>query len=211
MKHIVKGEEPLALIEFKNKGNTPDNAGWKPNWGDFRKPEKPIVHDTLLNEQGYICCYCMQQIERSSSHFEHLKPRSLSTEEEKLAYTNMLASCGRDDGKPENLQEHCGRIRGNKELFVSPLHHDCESRFRFYNDGMIRPVDDMVTAHHLFPSGTNSLFTGPVYTCLGRQIFHVGLSAVSRQCAIHPGRRPMANITVSMVVGIPMARYIIPE
>jgi len=32
----------------------------------------------------------------------------------------------------------------------------------------------------------------------------------SRQCASHPGRRPIANLTVKMFVGIPSARVMLP-
>jgi hypothetical protein len=36
-------------------------------------------------------------------------------------------------------------------------------------------------------------------------------SNTSFQCAIQPGMRPMENITVNMLVGIPMALRMIPE
>lgn len=151
MKHIVKGNEPREFTRWKDRVNDPGNDGWRPLWGNFQNPEKTIVHNSFLHEQGSICCYCMQMIDRFSSHFEHVKPREVSkqenNEEEQLSYGDMLASCGKDDGKPENLQVHCGQHRGRKgnwydpDLFVSPLHPDCESRFRFYDDGMIRAVD----------------------------------------------------------------------
>jgi uncharacterized protein (TIGR02646 family) len=152
MKHIEKGNEPIEFTHWKERVNDPENVGWRPSWDKFQNPEKSVVHHSLMNEQGYICCYCMQRIDRASSHFEHIKPRELSTqqnnEKEKLDYTNILASCGRDDGKPENMQEHCGQLRGRKgnwynpALFVSPLNPECENRFRFYDDGKIRPAID---------------------------------------------------------------------
>ena len=39
----------------------------------------------------------------------------------------------------------------------------------------------------------------------------VGSSFCSFQWAIQPGRRPIANITVNMLVGIPIARMMMPE
>ena len=44
------------------------------------------------------------------------------------------------------------------------------------------------------------------YSCRGRAIFVVGSSIISRQWAIHPGRRPSSKRTVNMLVGKPSAR-----
>jgi hypothetical protein len=38
----------------------------------------------------------------------------------------------------------------------------------------------------------------------------LGFSLVSFQLAIQPGMRPMANMTVNMLVGMPMARMMMP-
>jgi len=57
-----------------------------------------------------------------------------------------------------------------------------------------------------FSMGTNSRTLGPLYICRGRQIRLDGDSCISFQWAIQPGRRPIANKTVNMPTGIPMAR-----
>lgn len=72
MKYIKKNPEPAAFAQWKQQSN----ADWKPNWDNFQKPEKPIVHDALLSEQGYICCYCGQRINQITSHIEHFQPRT---------------------------------------------------------------------------------------------------------------------------------------
>lgn len=59
MKYIRKGKEPEEFTNWKNL----ENDDWKPNWDDnFQAPEKPIVHESLLREQGYICCYFVKQL-----------------------------------------------------------------------------------------------------------------------------------------------------
>jgi uncharacterized protein (TIGR02646 family) len=153
MKHIIKNDEPPELNHWKNRVNDPENDGWRPTWRNFQNPEKTIVHNALIKDQGHICCYCMREIGKETSHIEHVNPRSGTGEEERLSYANMLTSCDAEDqqkrngqnGNDELLQQHCGHYRQtwyDTALYVSPLIPDCEKRFRFYDDGAIRPVDD---------------------------------------------------------------------
>lgn len=153
MKHIAKSDEPPELENWKNRVNDPENDGWRPTWKNFQNPEKTIVHNALLKDQGNICCYCMREIGKETSHIEHVLPRSRTGEEERLSFANMLTSCDgeyQQDSNTQNkndelLQQHCGHYRQNwydSALYVSPLIPGCEKRFRFYDDGAIRPVDD---------------------------------------------------------------------
>ncbi len=64
MKHIKKNQEPEKFTNWKAL----ENDDWKPSWDDnFQTPEKPVVHDALLKEQGYICCYCGMRITRTAT------------------------------------------------------------------------------------------------------------------------------------------------
>lgn len=42
--------------------------------------KKTDAHDSLLQKQGFICCYCGRGITKEISHIEHLKPRYPNTE-----------------------------------------------------------------------------------------------------------------------------------
>jgi uncharacterized protein (TIGR02646 family) len=87
----------------------------------------------------------MGGIDTDSSHIEHIKPQSRSSEREKLDYGNMLASCKGEGEQAGSIQQHCGHYRGNwydPELFVSPLHSACETRFRFFADGKVRAAEN---------------------------------------------------------------------
>jgi uncharacterized protein (TIGR02646 family) len=147
MKFIPKTPEPPEFTAWK-QFITPD---WQPNWEDFRKPEKPIVHQALIDEQGHICCYCGQRITQTNSHIEHFKPRT-HFPELKLSYENFLASC---PGYPEKetptpnqtqpKQEFCGQYKGDwydANFTVSPLQEDCASYFRYEINGNILPTQD---------------------------------------------------------------------
>ncbi|MDM8565414.1 hypothetical protein QUF74_07150 [Candidatus Halobeggiatoa sp. HSG11] len=54
MKYINKGKEPIEFAEWKGLAN----ENWQPSYDDLQNPEKTIVRTALMEEQGYICCYC---------------------------------------------------------------------------------------------------------------------------------------------------------
>jgi uncharacterized protein (TIGR02646 family) len=97
MRYIKKQEAPPEFTEWKAQ----ENEDWKPFWNskatNFRNPQKEIVHQSLLTEQGYICCYCQRRINLNNSHIEHFKPKDESCYPElSLEYTNFLASCQKE-------------------------------------------------------------------------------------------------------------------
>ncbi|MEH2400614.1 retron system putative HNH endonuclease [Nostoc sp.] len=133
MKYINKSEEPENFTDWKELAN----EDWKPSWNNFSKPQTTDVHNSLLKEQGFICCYCGRQINTDNSHFEHLKPRT-TYPQLALDYTNILASCQKDTVRKEPL--HCGKIKDkwyDKNLMISPLDVNCAEFFRYTEDGQI--------------------------------------------------------------------------
>ena len=131
MRHINKGEEPASLAAWKAE----EIEDWKPTWQDLRAQEKRDLHHALLEEQGYICCYCEMPIARETSHIEHLKPRSKYLELA-LEYGNLLASCQRE----RRGVEHCGYNKDDwydEALLVSPLQENCAEFFKYDEDGHI--------------------------------------------------------------------------
>ncbi|MDB9375103.1 retron system putative HNH endonuclease [Nodularia sphaerocarpa] len=141
MKYIKKNQEPEKFSSWKAL----ENDDWKPSWDDnFQAPEKPIVHDALLQEQGYICCYCGMRITRKNSHIEHLQPRS-AYPDLALEYTNFIASCQGESEEPPPIPVHCGHKKKywyDERLMVSPLETICADFFRYPASGEILPTDN---------------------------------------------------------------------
>ncbi|SKB11226.1 conserved hypothetical protein [Planktothrix sp. PCC 11201] len=136
MKHIKKQEEPQ---EFKDWKQQQKSTGINYNYESFQNPEKRLVHSALLSEQGYICCYCCQKIERETSHIEHFLPQSKTDAELSVTYSNLLASCGSSQHWPK----HCGNQRENHPIPVSPLQTNCEEYFRYTGEGEIIPTNNL--------------------------------------------------------------------
>lgn len=138
MKYIKKGEEPESFKAWKALAKT------TPNWGYsyLQNPEKRELHDALLREQGYICCYCGMRITRESSHIEHLIPQSTPDPDLSVEYTNLLASCQREREPRKPI--HCGVAKEDwydENLMVSPLKQNCIDFFIYTDDGQILDTD----------------------------------------------------------------------
>lgn len=137
MKYIKKSEEPECLANWKSLAN----ENWTPTYNDdFRGKIKTDVHDSLLHEQGYICCYCGMRVTRDTSHFEHLKPRS-AYPELALDYRNLLISCQ----TKRTQSEHCAYKKDDwydEHLMISPLQSNCAEFFRYSEAGEILPADE---------------------------------------------------------------------
>jgi uncharacterized protein (TIGR02646 family) len=137
MKHIVKQSEPINFSKWKALAN--DN--WKPTYSDLRGNEKRAVHISLMEEQGYICCYCESRLIEDDSHIEHFRPQH-DPMVDALDYSNIICSCQERTKKGDPL--HCGNLKNkwfDDKLLISPLEEGCENRFRFNGDGTIWAKD----------------------------------------------------------------------
>lgn len=133
MKHIIKQQEPQTFSEWKALAN----EDWQPIYEDLSGQPKQAVKNSLMQEQGWLCCYCERRLTDNDSHIEHFRPQSDSTIDS-LDYANLLCSCQKRLGKGD--PRHCGNLKEDwfdETLLVSPLKADCESRFRYTGDGEI--------------------------------------------------------------------------
>ena len=100
----------------------------------------------LLEEQGYICCYCgcrIENINGDKAISEHLLPISGRGRNKLASYDNLLISCSGDQ-KIDTSNSlygvdrlHCDASKGNEEIPVTPLIPDCDKQFQYTIDGKI--------------------------------------------------------------------------
>lgn len=139
MKYIAKQSPPENFIRYKNRPYA--------NFEDLSKNQievKRNLKETLLLEQGHICCYCGQEISIDSSIIEHLKSRS-NYPKLQLDYDNLVCSCmGGKDRRAKNPQYplYCDAHKGNEDIYIYPIECLCESKFEFDEDGNIYGSDD---------------------------------------------------------------------
>ncbi len=131
MLYIRKGQVPQELIEDRV---TPGS--------DFDGLRKEPIRHALLEEQGYLCAYCMCRIEDTyqSTKIEHYKPRSCYPALQ-MDYGNMLAVChGGEGGDPAHYT--CDTKKGDKELRINPQEPSHMKTIRYYDDGRIDSTND---------------------------------------------------------------------
>jgi uncharacterized protein (TIGR02646 family) len=134
MKRIVKTAAPTSFTQWKALAN----EDWVPTYADLQNPEKRDLHEALLAEQGWLCCYCGRSIELDDSHIEHFRPQDAHGEwaDLQLEYENLHASCVRETKPDQPL--HCGHAKGSRfeeAAHVSPVSEDCEQRFVYTLSG----------------------------------------------------------------------------
>ncbi len=137
MKHIIKQSEPIEFSEWKQQAN----ENWQPTYDILGGDVKKSVKASLMEEHGYICCYCERRLEINDSHIEHFQPQH-DPAVDALDYSNILCSC--QDRLKKGDPRHCGNLKGDwfdRTLLISPLEPGCEERFHFNGDGTIRPTD----------------------------------------------------------------------
>jgi uncharacterized protein (TIGR02646 family) len=133
MKYIIKRLEPQSFTDWK--------SGEDREYKDLINPIKGDVKESLLVEQGYICCYCESKISKENSHIEHIKPKDKNKFPElQLDYDNMLCSCQKQLSKGE--PRHCGNSKANDIIIITPLDIDCESKFKYNENGTIEATDE---------------------------------------------------------------------
>ena len=102
MRFIRKQHEPPELKKWKRIIRPTASTNWKEL--DIKRDEinpdksvKQIVTESLMVEQGFICCYCEQQIPPDPEHphhrqIEHYKPQD-HFPETRFEYNNFGACC----------------------------------------------------------------------------------------------------------------------
>lgn len=95
----------------------------------------------LLEDQGYVCCYCNRSITGVGDITEHVEPKS-SKKCLVGEYKNLLVACEGGQHIPATITGtkkarrlayplHCDQSKGNLPIPISPLSPDCESRVKY--------------------------------------------------------------------------------
>jgi uncharacterized protein (TIGR02646 family) len=141
MKHILKGNAPQSLLEYKRTPNA--------TYDGFSS--KNDVRIALIKEQKGLCAYCNGRIsnERNSilnkpkTGIEHYK----SQEEYphlQLEYGNMLGVCNGVSTDSNSAVQHCDTSRGSKALTIDPLSILCEKSIKYASDGRILSDEEAI-------------------------------------------------------------------
>lgn len=141
MKYIRKRPQPEELIAW-TRATDKDQDSQATTWSydDMPREVRQAVKDSLIQEQGGICCYTGRTITPETSHIEHLKPQARCVGHEDTKYSNMLAAYPAANVPGQcPYGAHAKKDWYDDHLFVHPLRRDCEARLRYRTDGKITP------------------------------------------------------------------------
>ena len=140
MRHITKTTPPQEFVEYLK---TPDVS-----FDGLSGVPKEALRQRLLEDQGYICCYCGRRIDNDKhTKIEHIKCQE-NHKHLALCFENMLASCdgGEQDRADRVLPKHkihCDAKKANEDIPVSPLDEKIEDYLMFFPDGTVKGKNDV--------------------------------------------------------------------
>lgn len=102
------------------------------HFDDMPANVKDALRKSLLEEQGYLCAYCMARINKNVK-IEHYVPRNDTNE---LDYDNLLAVCMGNEGRPRK-EQHCDTHKGDSELNIDPQNSVHIQQIGYKPDGTI--------------------------------------------------------------------------
>lgn len=143
MKHILKTTAPDDYLTWCQ---TQQILGVNYSFKSLPNPEKKILHNALLSEQGFICGYTMKRINTDLSHIEHIKPQHICTQEGPgidLHYLNLIVCYPKKGMKSDcryGAQAKDEWWDNNGHEFLPPLNDSCELRVVFNLKGEISPT-----------------------------------------------------------------------
>ena len=131
-------DEKITSFEWKNISET-DTAAMRAVFDGLTC--KKEIRQSLLEEQHYLCAYCMSSIKNQELHMsiEHLIPLSKS-KEKALDYRNYLDVCKGGADLPRNRRQCicCDASKGDQELqCVNPFDEAQMNQIRYLSDGTL--------------------------------------------------------------------------
>ena len=151
MKNIKKQTEPCSLVKYRATVKNDLNSNSARTIFDNYKGKNKELKRSLLKEQGFICCYCMQRIHHNNhTKIEHFHPVS-QYPEQTLDYKNLFVACNGvthfNDASSDKHRKirHCDTSKG-----------DCEGKQKIGEKHCtlkINPIDGEKYITHYIPSG----------------------------------------------------------
>jgi uncharacterized protein (TIGR02646 family) len=139
MEYINKRvNEPRKLVKFRRryKLNEKIRLGKKIKFNDLDQTIVEHLRNVLLEDQGYICCYCQKRIPENilpKSKIEHF----LCQEENKeniFSFRNLFIACNGKVG----IEETCDTVKKSKTLkSVDFLNHSVFDSLKYTKTGVI--------------------------------------------------------------------------
>jgi uncharacterized protein (TIGR02646 family) len=125
-----RSQEPPTLLAYRKAAD--------PNRSYAAFPSKDQLREPLLEDQGWLCCYCMRRIDARDMKIEHYRSQTHHSEQA-LDWRNLLAACKGGEGRPAAAHT-CDTRKADEDLTVDPR-TDSVRGIRYLGSGRLE-VDD---------------------------------------------------------------------
>lgn len=155
MRRIIKSKPgPTGLLELRRQGKHYDDL----DRGKENAALKQQIRQALLEDQRYLCCYCMRAIEpeKHAVRIEHHEPQSSPGGRDRdLDWDNLLAACSGapklrnradDDATTRKVPPHlqtCDNRKGNRSITINPLTGSVDAN-RYLANGRLAHPDQRI-------------------------------------------------------------------
>jgi uncharacterized protein (TIGR02646 family) len=150
MLYILKQTEPPELTALRKTPIAVDlenlQVTRKANYNDLKDDIRKKVKADLLKEQGYLCAYCMREID--DVRIEHQQPQTNFPELD-LEYSNFLGVCvgfyhENENTHPDHSKPHCESVRGSTSLKINPLDAATVAQLKYTGNGRLIADDETI-------------------------------------------------------------------
>jgi uncharacterized protein (TIGR02646 family) len=125
-----RSQEPPALLAYRKTAD--------PNRSYAAFPSKDALREPLLEDQGWLCCYCMRRIDAGDMKIEHYRSQHRHRTQD-LDWSNLLAACSGGEGRPPASQT-CDTRKADDDLVLDPRTESVRA-IRYLGSGRL-VVDD---------------------------------------------------------------------
>lgn len=140
MRYIQKSRPPHEYTTWLQSKPRCGNKRLECSYREMREniAVMEAIEKSLLEEQGYLCCYTGIRVDDEDYHVEHLKPQSLCSNNEDIEYRNILVAYPKGGCA---FGAHAKDNWYDPHLMVSPLNPSCGRRFAFDRSGEVSPAN----------------------------------------------------------------------
>jgi uncharacterized protein (TIGR02646 family) len=139
---------PPKLLEHRKRGG---------RYGDLPVDAKEQLRTALLEDQGFLCCYCMRSMHPEKGYrvrIEHHQSQSRVGERD-LDWANLLAACAgsdktrsrnKDDAasrKVPRAQQTCDYRKGDSRITINPLTSNVDAVRYLANGRVLHPDQEL--------------------------------------------------------------------
>jgi uncharacterized protein (TIGR02646 family) len=136
---INKTEEPESLIQDKR-----DGAKVYPD--DLRPGTGLELREKLLNDQGFLCCYCQRRIPEKKipkSKIEHFECQD-DNPDKQLLFSNLFIACSGNE-KDKKKENTCDTLKSNSTMTsFELLKSRIEDNILYTKNGVIFSEDENI-------------------------------------------------------------------